>query len=538
MPKGNPGIPKTTEHRKNISESHKGSKQSAESNLSRSRKSKNHRWITDGINEKVTDLNSELPPGWKYGRHFERIFSSPNKGLTYEEIYKEKAFEQRKLRSNSHKKIHLEPRKHIDYRTIFSFEYKIWREQVFKRDNWTCRRCGKRGGSLHAHHIKSFTRVPALRYKVLNGKTLCADPCHRDEHKELKIEEKDLNQKICNSSNYLLTSDIHLTDSITEAYRWKIFDVLQDLALKYEVSRIFICGDFVDRKDRHSALLVNQLISKLSKLRRETGAEILIIAGNHEKPLQGPYYWEFINQVGINYITNPAYYERVWLLPFSSNPIKDWDLLIKDFQHADAILMHQTVEGALIEGDRKVMSHHILPPLPDIPIFSGDVHRPQNVHRPQTCNKIIYIGVPHPVRFGESWENRVILIKHKNFKNYLEIPVDSIRRDIIEISNSNELKKLKYKAGDQLRIRFKLKGENLTNWPLEEEKIRKWVQEKGIHLASLEATIEGDGLLLDTNRSNIFEIAKPEDVILQFCKQEKLSDDILQMGLSLLKEGM
>jgi NUMOD3 motif len=59
-----------------------------------------------------------------------------------------------------------------------SAEYKIWRDEVFKRDNYTCVLCGKRGVRLNADHIKSFALFPELRFIVSNGRTLCV-PCHK-----------------------------------------------------------------------------------------------------------------------------------------------------------------------------------------------------------------------------------------------------------------------------------------------------------------------------------------------------------------------
>lgn len=71
-------------------------------------------------------------------------------------------------------------------------EYKIWRRQVFERDNYTCQICNKRGnGEINADHIKPFSTIlkeqnikdikTALSCKLLwdinNGRTLCRQ-CH------------------------------------------------------------------------------------------------------------------------------------------------------------------------------------------------------------------------------------------------------------------------------------------------------------------------------------------------------------------------
>ena len=69
-----------------------------------------------------------------------------------------------------------------------SLKYKLWRETIFKRDNWICLWCGVKGGTwikkekkkiiLNADHIKPFSLYPELRFAIDNGRTLCVD-CHR-----------------------------------------------------------------------------------------------------------------------------------------------------------------------------------------------------------------------------------------------------------------------------------------------------------------------------------------------------------------------
>ena len=62
-------------------------------------------------------------------------------------------------------------------------EYRLWREAIFKRDNWTCQFCRIRSGEgtkvyLQADHIRPFALYPELRFELSNGRTLCLN-CHK-----------------------------------------------------------------------------------------------------------------------------------------------------------------------------------------------------------------------------------------------------------------------------------------------------------------------------------------------------------------------
>lgn len=52
--------------------------------------------------------------------------------------------------------------------------YKLWRKNIYKRDNHTCQwpHCQSHK-KLQAHHIQKWSDFPGLRYHPSNGITLC-----------------------------------------------------------------------------------------------------------------------------------------------------------------------------------------------------------------------------------------------------------------------------------------------------------------------------------------------------------------------------
>jgi len=64
-----------------------------------------------------------------------------------------------------------------------SIEYRLWRESVFARDNWTCQKYGIKGNKLIAHHINNFANFPELRFAIDNGITL-SKKAHIEFHKK------------------------------------------------------------------------------------------------------------------------------------------------------------------------------------------------------------------------------------------------------------------------------------------------------------------------------------------------------------------
>lgn len=72
-------------------------------------------------------------------------------------------------------------------------EYREWRTKVYRKNDYTCQKCGKRGGNLNAHHIKNYSTNKDLRLVLENGITLCKK-CHNKFHKKYGINDNSSDQ--------------------------------------------------------------------------------------------------------------------------------------------------------------------------------------------------------------------------------------------------------------------------------------------------------------------------------------------------------
>lgn len=61
-------------------------------------------------------------------------------------------------------------------------ECREWRIAVMAAADYTCCKCGQKGGRLSAHHKATWNNNEALRFEVSNGACLCW-PCHWSFHR-------------------------------------------------------------------------------------------------------------------------------------------------------------------------------------------------------------------------------------------------------------------------------------------------------------------------------------------------------------------
>jgi hypothetical protein len=161
MARAHKGVKFTKEHRKRIGEARR-------------------KWWTDPVNRaKLTGRKYSQKRCQAISEGLKRYYadpdhSSPSLGKVFSEEHRRKIG-----RANSGEKSYLWKGGITSEVRVArnSMDYKLWRKEVFERDDYTCQRCGRCGGELEAHHVKSFAEHPELRFVVDNGLTYCVR-CH------------------------------------------------------------------------------------------------------------------------------------------------------------------------------------------------------------------------------------------------------------------------------------------------------------------------------------------------------------------------
>lgn len=327
---------------------------------------------------------------------------------------------------------------------------------------------------------------------------------------------------------HLLFTDTHVDDNPDNEYRWGVFDRVHEIltALEDEISMVFLLGDAWDRKDRFSGIFVNRLIEQMRAIGRRK--PFWIDKGNHDDPLHGPAFFQFINGMveGVRYITEPTPCGNIIVLPFTPDPMRDWAGI--NFKEYRAAFLHCTVTGAISESGHELTGRDINALPRDLRLYSGDVHNPQ------TIRNLTYVGCPHPIHFGDKFQPRMLLLDADTLEIDREIEINTIRKVVIAINSMDDLADIgkRVRRGDQVIVRCSLSAADVDRVGEIERAIASWAQSTGATLASTEMSIE-TGVLGAVEDADM----DPDGMLDLFCDEEGLSDAQRALGHELLMEA-
>ena len=295
---------------------------------------------------------------------------------------------------------------------------------------------------------------------------------------------------------------------------------------------LVIAGDLTDRKDYHDSALVNRIVRSLVSLAKAAG-QVTILMGNHDFLRDGHAFFDFLNVVpGIRFITRPADDSEAagpltMFLPYTKNPRADWQGM--DFSHYAYLFMHQTAPGSVASNGQK-MDGEELPSLKGPKVYSGDIHVPQ------VCGDIEYIGSPYHVHFGDRFEPRVILIDSR------ERPVDLFYPTISRLTLTvNSLRELKSTTGmhpkDQVKLRVRLAAADKHDWHRIRREATAWLREQQVEVHDVELLVQASTrrLIGQAAPSPVPKPATTTDAVLDYVLAEELGPDALEMGYDLVQ---
>jgi hypothetical protein len=318
----------------------------------------------------------------------------------------------------------------------------------------------------------------------------------------------------------LLCTDLHLDDNPANEYRWRVFDELASVCDARPVSCVHCLGDMTDRRDRFPANLVNRLVRSWADL----PVPKVILDGNHTRLLDDSLraFWAFLSYVpDLEYVTRPTARGDLILLPFSANPRAEWrDLRIGDYR---AAFLHATRSGAIAENGH-VLPGQDLPPIPrSVKVYSGDIHTQQ------TIDNWTYVGASHPVKYGDDYPCRFLLLDEDSYDVVEEIGIATMRKRVVEMASLDDLTRAEVSRGDQVQVRVSI-APGALDWGAFEAGVDRWARERGVEVTfsggyEVQAQTGEPGVELD-----------PGELLAAFAAEEGVEGDLLDAGQVLLRE--
>lgn len=324
----------------------------------------------------------------------------------------------------------------------------------------------------------------------------------------------------------IILADLHLDDTPLTEYRWNIFPTIMSLCKDYNIKLIDILGDITDKKDRHSAILTNRLIENFFDL--STYGDIRILKGNHDYIDEDLPYFRFLKNItGISFFSEPAISEDTLFIPHAKNfDINNYSKFFNE-KSVKVVYMHQMFKGSLLQNgsiiEDGVDTDSITKAFNYKLIFSGDIHTPQVI------NKIIYVGAPYHVNFGDTYKGGCILIKDDKV---ISKQFNCIKRVYLHLDSSfteNDFSSIN--ENDQVKVKISLKLHETYEWDSIRNRIKKFILDKMALPISIEMKLDKD--VESISKSNYKE-KTDLDIIKSFAEKENLSVDFIDVAKGLI----
>jgi hypothetical protein len=291
-------------------------------------------------------------------------------------------------------------------------------------------------------------------------------------------------------------------------------------------------GDLCDKKDFHSATLVNKLVDALMVLE----PPVYIIKGNHDYTDPTNPFFGFLNFMeGIKFVSHPLFVTHagtgVAIMPHTPSE-EAFDANCRGFarHRPDLFLCHQTFDGAIAESGARLAGFSQAPISflkPRLGAYAGDVHRPQR------SNDVVYVGAPYHIKFGDNFTPRSIYLNESG--NPTDLYFDTLRKWALSVRDADEiLGNKELLPGDQVKLTVELAREEAVDWKAHKAKVIEALKRKEVQIFGIDLKVN-----TSTPKKQIISGAASRDhgdVLAAFCRAENVASQTKQAGEKILKQ--
>jgi len=328
---------------------------------------------------------------------------------------------------------------------------------------------------------------------------------------------------------WLIIGDLHLTDRPQDAYRFGIFDWIKKQQAKDKPAATFLLGDITDSKDRHSATLVNQIVSGLVSLK----PPVYVLKGNHDYSDPKNPFFKFLNHIdGLKFVIKPTVIKAikpVALIPHYRSQ-DDFDNAVRSTSGNGVpacFLVHQTFEGAIAESGVRLsgLSASLIESMkPPLGVYAGDVHKPQ------TQGLVTYVGCPYHVRFGDDFEPRCIEISQSGVEAYPWF--DAPRKWSLTVRGpENILNNKNLLEGDQVKLTIELAREESVEWQQVKQEVLAACKKLKLEVYGARVEVR---TVARHDRIKVDKVGTPSETLDTFCRAEKVASQVKKTGMEIL----
>lgn len=277
---------------------------------------------------------------------------------------------------------------------------------------------------------------------------------------------------------WLLIADVHLDNNPDHAYRWDVLDTIDARLEDGRAEGVIVLGDWSDAKDRHPAAFVNRVADRVRHW--ASIGRVVFLRGNHDYVDHACPFFGWLDAIpNVVFVREPAVIDGALFVPNGASWASGaaWRSTLGLTGHK-AIFAHESFNGCVSSNGTKLDGI----PLATVskkrtggsPVISGDIHVPQQL------GNVTYVGAPHSVRFGDTYDPRLLLwdSEANTFKN---LPNPGIRRLVVEFVENDENEwttSCEIREGDHVKARYIGSQADLPQWPEIRERVRDYIERK------------------------------------------------------------